>query len=48
MLEILSLVGDSNVTKLIDQISGDLSVIMAIFQDYFKEISLGEASASED
>lgn len=48
MLEVLELVGDENVGLLIERISGDLSVIMAIFQDYFKEIGLGEASPSED
>lgn len=48
MLEILQDVGDENVDKLIDRIRGDLSVTMAIFQDYFKEIGLGEASLSED
>jgi hypothetical protein len=48
MLEVLQLVGDENVGLLVDRISGDLSVIMAIFQDYFREIGLGEASLSED
>lgn len=48
MLDILKDVGDENVDKLIDRIRGDLSVTMAIFQDYFKEIGLGEASLSDD
>lgn len=47
MLEILELVGDENVDVLISRIRNDLSVTMSIFQDYFKEISLGEASSSE-
>jgi len=48
MIEILESVGDDNVGKLIERVAGDLSVTMAIFQDYFKEIGLGEASLSED
>lgn len=47
MIEIMELVGDDNVSLLIDRISGDLSVTMAIFKDYFKAVGLGEASNSE-
>lgn len=47
MVEIMRLVGDENVDKLIAGIEGDLSVTMAIFQDYFKAVGLGEASSSE-
>jgi hypothetical protein len=47
MLEILELVGDENVGKLINAIRGDFAVVMSIFQDYFKEIGLGEVSLSE-
>lgn len=48
MLEIMRLVGDENVDKLIDSIGEDLTVTMAIFQDYFKAVGLGEASSSEN
>lgn len=47
MLEIMRLVGDDNVELLIDGVKDDLSVTMAIFQDYFSAVNLGEASASE-
>jgi hypothetical protein len=45
--EIFTLVGDENVVKLLARVGGDLSITMKIFQDYFKEIGLGEASDSE-
>jgi hypothetical protein len=47
VLEILELVGDDNVEKLIARIRNDLSVTMSVFQDYFKEIGLGDPSSSE-
>lgn len=47
ILEILELVGDHNVDKLLNAIRGDFAVVMQVFQDYFKEIGLGEASLSE-
>lgn len=47
IIEILQLVGDRNVDKLINAISGDFAVVMRIFQDYFKAVGLGEASVSE-
>lgn len=47
ILEILELVGDENVDKLLNAIRGDFAVVMQIFQDYFKEIGLGEVSLSE-
>lgn len=48
MIEIMRLVGDENVELLIEGVRGDLSVTMAIFQDYFAAVNLGEASASEN
>lgn len=47
MIEIMTLVGDENVSMLTDQIKDDTALIMAIFQDYFKAVGLGEASSSE-
>lgn len=46
-LEIMRLVGDENVDILISRIRNDLAVTMNVFQDYFTEIDLGEASSSE-
>jgi len=48
MLEFLSLVGDKNTPLLLDAIRDDLAVLMAVFQDYFAEVGLGEASSSPD
>jgi hypothetical protein len=45
--EFLLTVGDANTKKLLEAIAGDFVVLMAVFQDYFKEIALGEASPSE-
>lgn len=46
--EFLTLVGDANTPKLLDVVKGDLAVLMNIFQDYFVEVGLGEASSSPD
>lgn len=45
--EILALVGDENVSLLIDGIGEDLEVLFAVFQDYYEAVGLGEASLSE-
>lgn len=45
--EIITLVGDDNVDKLIAGIDGDPEVLFAIFGDYFEAVGLGEASPSE-
>jgi hypothetical protein len=47
MLQMLELVGDHNVQKLIDRIDGNLPVIKNIFEDYMETVQLGEASSSE-
>ena len=48
LVEFIQLVGDENVSKLLDKVGHDLAVLMDIFQDYFAEVGLGEASSSED
>ncbi len=48
LVEFIQLVGDENAPKLIDKVGHDLAVLMDIFQDYFAEVGLGEASSSED
>lgn len=47
ILEIIELVGDENVFMLVERIRKDLVVTMNVFTDYFKAVSLGEASSSE-
>jgi hypothetical protein len=47
ILEVFELVGDKNVSALIERVRGNLPVLMSIFEDYFKTIQLGEATSSE-
>lgn len=47
ILEMIELVGDENVFMLVERIRKDLVVTMNVFTDYFKAVSLGEASSSE-
>lgn len=47
-IEFLTLVGDKNVDKLIARVKDDFAILSSLFQDYFKEVGLGEASSSED
>lgn len=47
VLEILELVGDDNVFKLVESIRNDLVVAINVFTDYFQTVNLGEASSSE-
>jgi tail assembly protein len=47
VLEILELVGDDNVFRLIESIRNDLVVAINVFTDYFQTVNLGEASSSE-
>ena len=47
VLEILELVGDDNVFRLIEHIRNDLVVAINVFTDYFQSVNLGEASSSE-
>lgn len=47
LIEVLELVGDENVGELIADVRDDLPLTFAIFQAYFEEIGLGEASHSE-
>ncbi len=47
ILEIIELVGDENVFMLVERIRKDIVVTMNVFTDYFKAVSLGEASSSE-
>lgn len=46
-IEIITLVGDENVDRLIEGIDGDMEVLFAIFTDYFEAVGMGEASRSE-
>ena len=48
LVEFLLLVGDKHTPILIDAVGGDFAVLMSIFQDYFSEVGLGEASSSPD
>lgn len=48
LVEFILLVGDDNTQKLIDQVGHDITILLAIFQDYFKAVGLGEASTSEE
>lgn len=47
LIEVLELVGDENVDKLVADVRDDLPLTFKIFQAYFEEIGLGEASRSE-
>lgn len=47
VLEILELVGDDNVFRLIESLRNDLVVAINVFTDYFQTVNLGEASSSE-
>jgi len=47
LIEVLELVGDENVNTLIADVRDDLPLTFKIFQAYFEEIGLGEASRSE-
>lgn len=46
LTEFFLLVGDDNTPKLLELIGNDLMILLDIFQDYFKEVGLGEASTS--
>jgi len=47
MIEMLQLVGDQNVSLLIERVRGNLPVVKRIFEDYMQTVQLGEASSSE-
>jgi len=47
VIEILELVGDENVFRLVESIRNDLVVAMNVFTAYFEHVNLGEASSSE-
>lgn len=47
VLEILELVGDENVFRLVESVRNDLVVAINVFTAYFEHVNLGEASSSE-
>lgn len=47
VLEILELVGDENVFRLVESVRNDLVVATNVFTAYFEHVNLGEASSSE-
>lgn len=46
IMEVLELVGDSKTSILLDVVREDFAILMSVFQDYMKEVGLGEASSS--
>lgn len=47
VLEIMELVGDENVFRLVESVRNDLVVATNVFTAYFEHVNLGEASSSE-